>query len=581
MLVQTLPVSCTQIAADIVGDVAVIDVASYSWFVAVFIDALKSVSCPPRGADIATEFSSGEQAATSAAARALRSVAASVQSTHHDLTGCSDWSQAGSKLAAAFVYSCKEQALIAASASASLSVGVDFVGAAFMSVSNSTIFTPFHSFPHWLGVCLRVLKAQAWFIAQASVSEFHGFKLCLQRTALVFGCEVTASSASSLTATCNSILWSSSALQYYPLKLDNLAQSFNHWYDKAQDVRGQFEACCGPSTATDQSVKLPSDFVIHDKSSATFNSVSCNSHYTTAWLQFVVPIVVLIVDAATIAAVDTVPDAAMSAAFKSEVLDTAAFKFTSNCKSSNGFARAVFRAVSNVTISVFIEAAFMSSSNSTISPASALCLQIALDFSCDSAVHSSKLCLQKTALSFRCEVAANSASSLTAITNCRRQHLTDDAAVQNNIVVTTIVKENICYGPLSTHADTTDVLQPSFQFPQVECSNARSTDATDAVPLDDAAEYAASKADIVDATKAVSFIAVDATASKAVPDASDDAASFMAVTDANDDAVSLMAKPGLLDNVLNFSTLRAQKCMSPKMHCEPKHVCDSTGKSTF
>ena len=40
-------------------------------------------------------------------------------------------------------------------------------------------------------------------------------------------------------------------------------------------------------------------------------------------------------------------------------------------------------------------------------------------------------------------------------------------------------------------------------------------------------------------------------------------------------------KPGLLDNVLNLSTLRAQKCMSPKMHCEPKHVCDSTGKSTF
>ena len=79
--VQTLPVSCTQIAADIAGDVAVSEVASYSWFVAVFIGALKSVLCSPLGADITTVFRRGEQAATSASASALFSVAGALKYT--------------------------------------------------------------------------------------------------------------------------------------------------------------------------------------------------------------------------------------------------------------------------------------------------------------------------------------------------------------------------------------------------------------------------------------------------------------------------------------------------------------------
>ena len=40
-------------------------------------------------------------------------------------------------------------------------------------------------------------------------------------------------------------------------------------------------------------------------------------------------------------------------------------------------------------------------------------------------------------------------------------------------------------------------------------------------------------------------------------------------------------KSGLLDNGLNFSPLGPPKWMSPKMCCEPKHICESTEKSTF
>ena len=40
-------------------------------------------------------------------------------------------------------------------------------------------------------------------------------------------------------------------------------------------------------------------------------------------------------------------------------------------------------------------------------------------------------------------------------------------------------------------------------------------------------------------------------------------------------------KSGLLDNALNFSALRAPKCMSPKMRCGPKYVCKGACEDTF
>jgi hypothetical protein len=86
--------------------------------------------------------------------------------------------------------------------------------------------------------------------------------------------------------------------------------------------------------------------------------------------------------------ISTLAGCALSSTCESVLFDFfgAVFMFVSSDRSSNVVVRAVFKAVSSVANSVFIEAAFMSSSNSTITLASALCLQIALGFSYDSAL---------------------------------------------------------------------------------------------------------------------------------------------------------------------------------------------------